>query len=189
MSIPLIAIGGGFQLAPPAAASFLRASSAGCPVAINSAYRDPVEQQRLRELFLAGKFDAFVAPVEKSEHVRGNALDLKDPAIEWMRAHPDYGWVFTDPSEDWHAAHRIDRDRHLADPATLIAPSEEEDDMLALAKLKVAPEVFIGNGVTRRHVTSPQELADIQWMMRNGVLRGDPTVHEVASIGWLGKEV
>ena len=107
----LVQIGAGHQLGTLAAASFLRARAAGCPLSITSSYRDPVEQQRLRTLYLAGKHYAYVAPVERSEHVTGNALDLKDPAIAWMRAHPEYGWVFTDPTERWHVAYRLVLDR------------------------------------------------------------------------------
>lgn len=187
----LVSIGGGHQLAPAAAAAYQRARAAGCPAGITSSYRDPARQAELRALYLAGKHAAYVAPVERSEHVTGNALDL--PAggpREWMRAHGlAFGFEFTDPTEAWHVAYRLDRDQHLTDSITPPTPLKEDPDMLVLAKLKNSPRILIGNGVTARHVTSPAELADIQSMMRAGVLRGDPKVHEVVSIGWLGKEV
>ncbi len=65
---------------------------------------------------------------------------------------------------------------------TLTAPTplvSQEDTVLALAKLKTSADVYVGDGITRRHVTTQAELSDIQSMIRAGVLRGDPIVHEV----------
>jgi hypothetical protein len=70
-----------------------------------------------------------------------------------------------------------------------LPPVDQEDDMLALARLSNSPAVYVGNGMTRRHVATSAELADIQSMIRLGVLKGDPEVHVVASIAWLGQEV
>ncbi len=134
MSPVLVAIGGGHSLAPAPAASWLRAVAAGCPVAITSSYRDPVEQQRLRTLYLAGQYPNFVADVAKSEHVTGAALVLQDPAIAWMHAHPDYGWSFTDPTERWHVAYRLALDRRTAAPAAPapLTPTQKEKDAMLL---------------------------------------------------------
>lgn len=118
----LVTIAPGHQLDEPAAASFLRAVAAGCPVAITSSYRSPERQAQMRREYLAGTRIAYVAPVEKSEHVRGQALDLRDPAIGWMRQHPSYGWVFTDSSERWHVAYRPALDRQVP-PPTAPAPA------------------------------------------------------------------
>ncbi|VTR75860.1 hypothetical protein [Cellulomonas hominis] len=187
----LVSICEGHSLAAAPAASFLRAVDAGCPVAIASSFRDRVEQQRLRALYLAGKFDAYVAPVEKSEHVVGNALDLKDPAIEWMRAHPEYGWTYTDPTERWHAAYRLVLDHSAAAPRPP-APIEE-DDMIAIARLKDQyrdGRVWVGNGIQRTHVTNPAALADLQSQIRNGFFRAKTAeVQVVDSLEWLGKVV
>ncbi len=198
----LVDIGGGHRLAPAPAASWLRAVAAGCPATITSSYRDPVEQQRLRTLYLAGKWDAYVAPVEKSEHVTGQALDLKDPAIAWVRLHPDYGFVFTDPSERWHVAYRLVLDRHLTDTITPPrAADPKEDDMprrIIFARLKTDPKVYRGDCLTRTWVPSQAAMSDIESMIREGVLDpesfepfegGHVKLHRVDSLDWLGKEV
>lgn len=70
------------------------------------------------------------------------------------------------------------------------APDPEEDDMqLVLAKLKTAPAVWIGDGLTRRLIPNNAELADITWQLNHGVLKGSPTVLEVDSLEWLGKAI
>ncbi len=142
----LVSIGAGHQLAPAPAASFLRARAAGCPLAITSSFRDPARQAAMRaeydvELadFRAGRRatkPTFVAQVKDSEHVTGNALDLQDPAIAWMRAHPDYGFVFTDPTERWHVAYRPALDRHAGEPAPSAPPAPlTPTDVLELMKM------------------------------------------------------
>lgn len=70
---------------------------------------------------------------------------------------------------------------------------EEDDKVIALARLKDMYKdgrVYVGDGVTRTHVTTDQDLKDKQSMIRNGVLKAKTeTVHVVDSLGWLGKEV
>ncbi len=70
---------------------------------------------------------------------------------------------------------------------------EEDDKVIALARLKDMYKdgrVYVGDGVTRTHVTTDQDLKDKQSMIRNGVLKAKtPEVHVVDSLGWLGKEV
>lgn len=184
----LTSIGSGHRLAADAAASYQRTRAAGCPAGITSAYRDPAEQAELRRRYLAGTFPNYAAPPEASDHCKGLALDLPTGPRQWMRAHgAAYGWQFTDPKEPWHVAYRAATDSHRTAPTTTTTPITMEDtDMLALARLKTSPDVYVGNGITRRHVANPVDLADIQSMMRLGVIKGDPKVHEVANLGWLG---
>jgi len=189
----LVPIGGGHRLAPAPAAAYLRAHAAGCPGGITSSYRDPDEQRRLRALYLAGQYPAYVAPVEKSEHVLGNALDLPAEARAWMREHPEHGFVFTDRTEDWHVAYRIVCDRCAGQPVPIPKHVEEDVTMIALARLKDMyhdGRVYVGDGVTRTHVTSERDLRDKQSMIRLGVLKAKTDqVHVVDSLGWLGKEI
>lgn len=136
----LVQIAPGHYLAPAPAASYARARAAGMPAGITSSYRDPVRQAAMRaeydvELaaYRAGRGDkpTFVAKVEDSEHVTGNALDLPLAPRLWMREHPEHGFVFTDKSEAWHVAYRLDRDRlrlSAPDPITPAAPAAEQKD-------------------------------------------------------------
>lgn len=118
-------------LAAAAAASYARCLWAGAPDSVTSSYRDPMTQQRWRDEYLRGERDAYVAPVERSDHVKGLAIDLRGPeAKAWFRAWGEsFGWVFTDPTEDWHIAYREDRDQHRTDPPPSTAGATEEDDM------------------------------------------------------------
>ena len=71
----------------------------------------------------------------------GCALDLWAAAALWMRTHPEFGWVFTDPKEWWHVAYRPAADAHRNDappaqPAPAAVPIPlEDDDMLTLVQL------------------------------------------------------
>jgi hypothetical protein len=58
---------------------------------------------------------------------------------------------------------------------------------LLLAKLDNTTTVFVGDGVYRRAVTTATEVADLQYRIQAG--GGDPTVHPVARIGWLGRDI
>lgn len=77
----------------------------------------------------------------------------------------------------------------LGNHAPAAPTPEEDDDMLILARQKDHPEVYIGDGVTRRHVTTQAELDDIKWLMGQKILRGDPEIRVVERIDWLGKVV
>lgn len=55
-------------------------------------------------------------------------------------------------------------------------PTKKGEDMLLLAREKGEEAVFVGNGVTRRHVRSTAELENLQfWMRKSG---HDDAVHE-----------
>jgi hypothetical protein len=66
---------------------------------------------------------------------------------------------------------------------------EEEDKMLGLARLKDDPQVWIGDGVTRRRVRSENELADLTYKINGGYFKGTSEVQVVLSIDWLGAPV
>jgi hypothetical protein len=66
----------------------------------------------------------------------------------------------------------------LTQLAQLLGYEEENDDMrnLVIAREKDGPAVWVGDGVTRRHVADEVELAGLQyWIGQRG---GDPTVYE-----------
>lgn len=190
----LVTIAPGHQLDAPAAAAFLRAVADGCPVTITSSYRPPERQASMRADYLAAKARGqrvpFVAAVDDSDHVKGLALDLKDPAIAWMLAHPDYGFVFTDPTERWHVAYRFAADRHLTDIAHPITPPEhqEDDDMQKLIMIRSGGALWIGNGIFRRQILSTDEQADVVYQLDAAgfevIDRG-----EVERVDWLGSNI
>lgn len=164
----LVTVAPGHQLDAPAAASYARARAAGCPAGITSAYRSPERQAAMRSAYLValaayragrGKKPTFVAAVADSEHVTGQALDLPDEPEAWFRAHPEFGFVFTDPSERWHAAYRPARDRHQA-AATTPPTIAQEDDMAQLIMRTGSPDIYlnaIALGV-HQHVKTEEEL-------------------------------
>lgn len=123
-------------LAPAAAAAYRRALQAGAPDSVTSSYRDPVRQMELYQGWVNRLVGYnFALHPDRSDHCKGVAIDLRGAAAKaWFRAWGrDYGWVFTDASEDWHIAYRMQYDRHLADvaPPNPITPTppKEEDDM------------------------------------------------------------
>ena len=76
--------------------------------------------------------------------------------------------------------------RLTAQPAP--APAQE-DTMLVIAKLKPSfkdDRIWRGDGVTRTHIPDPVALANLQSMIRLGVLKGDPEIHYVDDVDWLG---
>jgi hypothetical protein len=68
-------------------------------------------------------------------------------------------------------------------------PLDQEDTMLGLARLDGSPDVYVGDGITRRWVQSQDELNDLQYKIRTGYFKGNADVIVVASIDWLGKPV
>lgn len=185
----LVLIAPGHYLANPAASSWERAVAAGCPVTITSSYRSPERQAQMRVAYLAAKARgekvAYVAPVAESEHVTGNALDLKDPAIAWMRAHPDYGFVFTDPTERWHVAYRFARDQHLTDISP-IDPIPEDDMTPDQERLLSEVHAMLGAGGAvgqRVEDTIGYRVRDIQTALTNAlpVLLADATADDVVA--------
>lgn len=191
----LVEIAPGHLLDAPAAAAFLRAAAAGCPVAITSSYRTPATQARWRATYLAkraaGLRPTYVAPVALSEHVTGQALDLKDPAIAWMRAHPGYGFVFTDPTERWHAAYRLAHDEHLADVATPAppapaAPHPQEDDTmkpLFVRRKDGAIAIVSGNGARILTAVAWQVWTNLGYSLTPGLDNLDPGPFDVVIDG------
>ena len=146
----LVTIAPGHQLDAAAAASYARMRAAGCPAGITSSYRSSAEQQHLRDLWEADPVaNAYAAPPGTSDHETGQALDLWWDAAQWVRAHPDHGWRFTDPTEWWHAAYRIALDQHLAEgtrPAPLTR-TQPEDPMLIVRNARSGiTAVVLGDG-------------------------------------------
>ncbi|GEM_PF-2923604 len=99
-----------------AAASYARMLAAGCPPGVTSAGRTIVEQTALRRAWLRGE-GSFALPPGQSEHERGLALDLPEPARTWVRTHGRaYGWVKdVNPVEPWHVEYVRDLDQHKHD--------------------------------------------------------------------------
>ena len=132
--MPLMSVGGSFQLEQIAGESYLRCIGAGLPSGITSAYRDPKRQQWLYDQWRAGVpgFN-FALPPDKSMHCKGLALDLPVPAREWMRDHgKPYGWYGV-PNEAWHFNYVAAFDQHAHD--------NTEDDMNAEQEAKVTHPV------------------------------------------------
>lgn len=69
-------------------------------------------------------------------------------------------------------------------------PGDDDEMPLYLALLKNGDgRVFVGDGVTRRHVPNPTALADLQYKIRTGAFKGDPNVQSVSSLDWLGADI
>ena len=118
---------GSAVLSAPAAAAYLRALAAGAPDSVTSSYRDPGEQMRLYNGWVARLPGYnFALHPSKSDHCKGLAIDLAGvKAKAWFRVHGrPFGWLFTDGSEDWHIAYREQYDQH-AGPVP--APAQEDD--------------------------------------------------------------
>jgi hypothetical protein len=194
----LVPIGQGFFLAPAPAAAWLRAAAAGCPQTITNAYRSEALQQSMRDTYLrqvaAGLHPTYVAPVSKSEHVTGYALDLKDPAIAWMRAHPDYGFVFTDATERWHVAYRFAMDRHLLPIVTNLPTitvgegSKDNNDMIndiVELSTRVLGRALSTDEILSRLGQTPSEVAKD---FLNAPVTNEPYSIDVAYREYLGRE-
>lgn len=102
-------------------------------------------------------------------------------------AHGDSGIARTDPGVqfDWAMFFRYTAEA-LSGVAAMgeVTPEKEEDDeMLIIGKLKGTDQVWIGNGVTRRHVPNPETLDSYSWYARNGWLKifKDGAVQELAT--------
>ncbi|TDV39798.1 glycoside hydrolase family 25 protein [Actinophytocola oryzae] len=73
--------------------------------------------------------------------------------------------------------------------AALLGSQEEEDPMksLILAREAGGDAIWVGNGITRRHVADTKELEGLQfWIGQKG---GDPSVHDFADLRVLGVDV
>lgn len=134
----LVTLRPGLTLAPEAAASWARMEAArGSRLDVNSSFRDPVEQQKARDAYLAwiayqnGGPVAPWAPLaldpSKSWHCLGLAVDTDDDA--WLRANPDHGWRFVVSTEKWHAQYyaSLDKYRSQGFPAgSIISPADTD---------------------------------------------------------------
>lgn len=109
---------GNATLVDAAADAYQRGLNAGAPDSVTSSYRTKEAQQKLYNGWvnrLPGY--NFALPPEKSDHCKGIAIDLKGSAAkQWWRAHPEFGFRFTDPSENWHIAYRQAYDRYYGQP-------------------------------------------------------------------------
>lgn len=110
--------GGIHGLTPQAGSAFARLNAAykdrwGQSLIVNSGGRTGEQQQRLRDLYLAGKGN-LAAPRGQSVHESGRAVDLggaahysTTPQHAWLRANAGrFGWLWTGKNfsqrEDWH---------------------------------------------------------------------------------------
>ena len=129
----------GHRLRADAAASYLRMLAAGMPVGgVDVFSRTMAEQQRLYDLYRAGKGPVAARPSLSAPHIDGRAIDTHtttagryDPsgAHRWLSAGGDgsrppragenlrahaYGWRRTVSSERWHWEYDRARDQHRA---------------------------------------------------------------------------
>ena len=115
--------GTSFKLDTGAQASLMRMVAAGMPLQITTAHRDRAYQQRLRDLYLAGKGN-YALPPGQSLHEQGIAIDFGRASSAWLdfRAAP-YGWFrptgWNAPNvatpEWWHWEYRARNDTHKGD--------------------------------------------------------------------------
>lgn len=152
-------IGGGRgRLAPEHAASLRRVDAevralVGRDLDVNSAWRDPEVQQKLRDAYLHYlKYGAPWAPIaltpDSSVHCKGGAIDTDDyrdaRIVKILNRHgwfhTVYRWVNGKRTlvEPWHFERDRNRDQHRNDPAPAQVdskpipapePEEEEDNM------------------------------------------------------------
>lgn len=167
------------------AAAYEEAKRRGMPGGcVSSAGRTYNEQAALYADYKMGKIKSASHPASPTAyHVKGDAIDLNEPARSWMRTHgATLGFrKDTVKGEPWHFVHD-GKDRGFG-------KASEDEEMLIIAQIKGKPEVYVGNGVVRRHIPSPSALADLQWRIRVGQLKGNPDVQIVERIEWLGQLV
>lgn len=122
-------------LAAPAAASLARVDrDLGHPIQITYAGRSRAEQQRLRDLYLAGK-GSYAAPPGSSPHETGIAIDTDDRPIAILAEH---GWYRPLANEPWHFLYRLTQDKHRNAPAT--GAGKDDDMSLTPAQAKMLTE-------------------------------------------------
>lgn len=167
---------GSATLDAPAAAAYARALAAGAPNSVTSSYRDPAAQLALYQAWvrrLPGY--NFALHPSKSDHCKGLAIDLAGvKAKTWFRVHGrEYGWLFTDGTEDWHIAYRPAYDRHTADrPAAPAAPAliPQEDEMARLLKHPNGTVAVVGPGPQMAVLHS---VAEMDALRADGSVTGD----------------
>lgn len=110
------------RLAPAAARSLSRIDAQlGRPLDVNSAWRDPEQQDRMHEAWVAylnggpRPNHGRALPSWSSVHCKGRAIDTDDTALE--RILNDHGWFRTASDEPWHYEYFEHRDNHRNEPA------------------------------------------------------------------------
>jgi len=170
---------------------------------LTDAYRTLAVQVSLKRI--KGKF---AATPGTSNHGWGMAIDVAsrvniDSSDEhrWFEQNaPRYGWVnptwasdsnpYNGQYEPWHWEYKPELDSKPEPPSTARnsnADSKERDTVF-FARLKGRPEVWVGDGITRRHIKTPQELADLRWQYE-ALGRPFRDAGDCERIDWLGKEV
>lgn len=127
------------RLRPAAAASVARIDAAlGRPLDINSAWRDPKQQDRLHAAYVRDPaHNPLALPSTQSIHCRGTALDTDDHTPAMVRLLGEHGWqqtVYRNGKlvEPWHFEYDPTRDRHRGDP-TPTATRRRNPDMPILS--------------------------------------------------------
>jgi len=122
------------RLAPDAARSVHRIDAElGRPLDVNSAWRDPVLQDRMYRAWVAylnggpRPDHGRALPSRSSVHCRGFAIDTDDTGLG--RVLNDHGWYRTASDESWHYEYFPDRDNHRNQPAGTPDIPEEVFDM------------------------------------------------------------
>ena len=116
--------------------------------------------------------------------ISGEAARAKLPGF---CAHGDSGIGRTDPGANFNWTRFFDYTKQALDQAT----RDEDDKMLVIGKVKDKPEIWIGDGVVRRHIPTPAVLQDYVWMANNGFLKikDNGKVFEFTSLEVLGQAV
>lgn len=176
-ALKVVSFAGGHRGHPIAVDALVRLNDAfrarfGANIVITDSYRDYDAQVRVR----AEKGNLAATP-GTSNHGWGRALDLssninKHTSAEhaWMQANaPGYGWIL--PSwaqqggskpEPWHW--EFPNLNGGTTPVPLPEVKEEEKNMMVLATNGTDPQVWIGDGITRRRVATQSTLSTIHWL-------------------------
>lgn len=153
----LVSIGNGKYLALAPAASFERmCKEAGRRLQVTSAYRTPEAQQELYDGWVARKVGYnFALPPEKSTHPQGIAIDTNE--YSWFEANANkHGFYRTDPTERWHYVYFLAKDTMKVQT---IQPVKGRKTMRVIQGFN-SPHVYVTDGVTKRHLTSEEEVKD-----------------------------
>lgn len=121
----LQSIGNGYQLATPAAESYLRLSTLlGRDIPLTgplAAFRTYSQQAYLYHGWITHQpgFN-FALPPGTSMHELGDAIDVDRSEWAFMDGIGEsYGWIKTNPAEQWHHEYEIALDTHLGDDMAL----------------------------------------------------------------------
>lgn len=132
------------RLEPGAAASWKRMQKAGMPWSrLESAHRSAASQQRLYDLWRAGKGN-YALPPSKSNHVKGIAVDSHDKQQAWLDKYGErYGWTQA-PNERWHFDYSPAKDRELARIKARAAALKRLAELNAARKKLAAIQKILG---------------------------------------------